>query len=327
MLPSGIGLIKKAWLEKVPYVSLTPQDGRTVSLLPYFDEKEGRFKQPLPTNDGIIFAKGTPEQGPYYARSPVDDKRDVYIKLVDYTTRFFSFVSTMEILIGIERDILNCSSVVEKYFIFLDRFRAGKNALIANLVMTDIEFLFSNVRSLYDSLQTITRDIFKQLGSGKSKNLPQDYYGMAKLDDNEIRSRYGLSDALIGFYASTRDFFLECRKIRGGFQHQRIDVPVIFSLDEGFALQKHSPFYKDPLTSAFDIWPPEKTKENGLVSVLALISHVNKTVMAHMNSLSEALVSSLSVPSPVVKDFVVFLRGPHTNHLRKSAEYLEKQWV
>jgi len=72
-----------------------PQDGRMVSLLPYLDKKEGKFKQHLPMNYYIILAKGTPEQGPNYARSPVDVRREVYMKLLDCTTRCFSFASTM----------------------------------------------------------------------------------------------------------------------------------------------------------------------------------------------------------------------------------------
>jgi len=327
MLPATIGPAKKAALKRVPYVNLIPEDGRIISLQSYFDENDKTFKQPFPKNDEIIFLKGRPEQGPYYARSAVDEERDIHLRLVDFITRHCSFPSTMKTLLGIERDILNCSAVAEKYFIFLDLFRRKKDALIANLVMTDIEYLFGNIRSLYDSLQVLANDVLVHTGKTRSKKLPKSYFDMVKLEDIEMKRKYGLPDPLLEFYTDTRDFFLDCRRIRGGFQHHRIDIPVIFSLEEGFALQKNSLFFNDPVVSTFDIWPTHKIKENGLVSVLALISHLNRMVIAHTDLLSEALVASVSAPLPVFKEFRLFLRGPYTHHLLKSQEYLEHQWI
>jgi len=327
MLPATIGPAKKAAIAKVPYVNLIPEDGRIISLQSYFDPDERIFKQPFPQDDEIIFLKGKPEQGPYYAKSAVDEERDVHLKLVDFITRYCSFPSTVETLLGIERDILNSSAVVEKYFIFLDLFRRKKDPLVANLVMTDIEFLFSNIRSLYDSLQMLTKDVLKHLEKIRSKNLPDSYYDMVKLEDSEMKRKYNLPDPLVKFYTNTRSFFLDCRRIRGGFQHLRTDIPVVFSLEEGFALQKGSLFFIDPVVSTFDIWPAHKIKDNGLVSVLALIAHLNTTMIAHTDLLSEALGASVTVPPPVSKEFLSFLRGPYTHHLIKSQEYLEQQWI
>ena len=328
MLPVAIGPAKRVALGKVPYIALIPKDGRIISLQPYFDESEKTFKQPVPKDDGIIFLKGKPEQGSYYARSPVDNGRDVYLRLADFITRYCSFPPTMKTLIGVERDFLNCSVVVEKYFILLDLFRKKGNPLIANLVMTDIEFLFSNIRSVYDSLQMLTKDVLKHHGNSRSRKLPDSYYHMVKLDDAEMKRKYNLPDPLMGVYSSTRNFFLDCRRIRDGFRHYRIDIPVIFSLDEGFALQKDSLLFSDPVVSTFDIWPTHKVKANNLVSVLALISYLNKTVLTHAATLSEALEASVSVPPPVLRDQIrLFLRGPYTHHLVKCQRYLEEQWI
>lgn len=327
MLPSSFGPAKKAALAKIPYVNLIPEDGRIISLLSFFDEKEKIFKLPIPKDNDIILMKATPEQGPYYARVPVDEEKDVYLKLIDYVNNVFSFPSTIHTLLGIERDILNCSAVVEKYFIFLDLFRRNRDPLIANLVMTDVEFLFGNIRSLYDSLQILLRDILERVGNVTSKKLPQSYYDVVKLENSKIQRKYNLPNPLLQFYADTRDFFLASRKIRGGFQHQRIDIPVIFSLDEGFALQKNGPFFKDPIACIFDIWPENKIKENGLVSLLALIAHLNKTVLTHTDLLFEALSVSVSNPSPIIKEHKVFLRGPYTIHLQRLSRYLNDQWV
>ena len=327
MLPVSFAPAKKAALRKVPYVNLIPEDGRIVSLQPYFDESEKTFKQPIPRENEVAFLKCKPEQGPYYARLVVDEGRDVYLRLVDFITRYCSFPSTMKTLIGIERDILNCSAVVEKYFILLDLFRKKKNTLIANLVMTDIEFLFSNIRSLYDSLQILTKDLLKRLGKSKSSQLPDRYYQIVKLNDTKMKQKYDLPDPLMEFYSNTKSFFLNCRNLRNGFRHYRTDIPVIFSLDEGFALQKDSFLFNDPVVFTVNIWPTHKVKGRGLVSVLALISYLNTKMVAHTDLLSDALATSISVPAPVFEEFSLFFRGPYTHHLVKGQEYLEQQWT
>jgi hypothetical protein len=231
------------------------------------------------------------------------------------------------ILIGVERDILNCSAILEKYFIFLDLFQKTKDPLIANLVMTDVEFLFGNIRSLYDSLQVLISDILRHARIGKSANLPHSFADMVKLEGEELTRKYDLPAPFIEFYANTKDFFLACREIRRGFQHQQIDIPVLYCLEEGFALQKESPLFKDPVVTKFNIWPKDKIKQDGLVSLLALISFLNLTLLTHTDLISQALENSLFAPQPTVKEYFVFLRGPYINHLKRSKEFLNEQWV
>jgi len=213
----------------------------------------------------------------------------------------------MNTLLGIERDIFNCSAVVEKYFVFLDMFRARKDPLIANLVLTDVEFLFSNIRSLYDSLQFLTADILRRSDVCKSANLPRSFADLAKLEKEELRQKYRLPEPLMQFYIDTKNFFVACREIRGGFQHQRIDITVLYCLDEGFALQKETPFFEDPVVARFNIWPSRKIKEGVLVSLLALIAFLNSAVIAHTDALSNALETSFTQPQPIVKDYLAFL--------------------
>lgn len=317
--------MSKSALAKVPFVSLIPEDGRLVSLLPFFEEKTLSFKIPFPQPDGIVLCHGKPEQGPYYAKSAVDEERDLYSKLIDYVTLSWSFPSTTAILAGIERDLINCSSIVEKYFVFLNKFRSEKNPMIANLVMTDIEFLFGNIRSLYDSLQVLVGDILEKAGKKKA-HLPESYYDMVKLDKKKMLEKYDLPEPLQKFYADTKEFFLACRTIRGGFQHWRVDIPVIYCFDDGFALQKGNAYLKDPVVIRFQIWPKNKIRENGLVSLLGLIGYLHSNMLAHMDLLTEALKASISTPKPISEDFKVFFRGPHIQHLKLSNKYQSEQW-
>ena len=326
MLPVSGANVSKSALKKVPYVDLIPEDGRAISMLPFFDEIKQNFKVLVPQHDGgIAMISGKPVQGPYYAKSIVDKERDIHSQLIEYITLSLSFKSTSHILAGIQRDIINCSSVIEKYFILLNLFRSKKDLMIANLVLTDVEFLFANIRSLYDSMQVLIRDILKRADKTK-RILPCSFNDIEKLETDKLK-KYELSPSLREFYNVTKEFFIACRTIRVGFQHSRIDIPIIFCLDEGFALTKETNFLKDPIVKRFNIWPKEKIKENSLVSLLGLMTYLNKTVLEHMDLLAETLKLSISAFPPISNTFKVYFRGPHLRHLKLSGKYLNEQWI
>jgi hypothetical protein len=326
MLPIFGANVPKGALEKIPYINFIPKDGRVISLLPFFDGIAGTFRVLVPQDDGsILLVPGKPVQGPYYAMTIVEEGNDLHSQLIEYITLSLSFQSTVNILGGIERDIINCSSVVEKYFIFLNLFRSTKDPMIANLVLTDVEFLFANIRSLYDSIQVMIGDILGKVDKTKP-HLPDSFYDMVKLEETDQLKKYSLSQPLRKFYSETKEFFLACRTIRTGFQHRRVDIPIILCLDEGFALTKDNTFLKDPVVARFNIWPQEKNK-NGLVSLLGLIAYLNKTVLWHMDLLTEALKAAIPALPLISNDFGVFFRGPHIQHLNLSNKYQIEQWI
>ncbi len=325
-MPNQLAVMKKAILQHVPYVNMIPNDGRAISLLPFFDEKTNKFRVPARQSDeSILLLQGKPVQGPYFSKSAIEQK-DLYSPLVEFVTLSWSYPRTMEVLAGIERDIINCSSVVEKYFLFLDLYRSTKDPMIANLVLTDIEFLFGNIRSIYDSVQVLIGDILARARKTEI-HLPESYYDAIKLSKATLTEKYGLQQPLVNFYESTKEFFLACRTIRGGFQHWRIDIPVIFCFDDGFALTNDTTYLKDPIVAKFKIWPKEKMKENNLVSLLGLIAYLNGTVLSHLDLLTEAIKASIPTPEPITNDFHLFFRAPHIHHMMKSSKYQAQQWI
>lgn len=217
-----------------------------------------------------------------------------------------------------------CSVVVEKYLIFLDLYRNTKDVLTSNLITTDLEYFFGNIRSINDLLQSLIRDLWKRTSN---KNLPNSFYDMVKREPNDLKRKYNLPEPLIKYYVDAKDFFLKCRGIRDGIYHRGLNIQVVFCTEDGFALQKDNPLFPNPLTSEFKIWPEEKIKKNGLVSVLALISYINKRLLEDTDAFSQALIQSLQPLPPISETHKLFLRGPYIHHLLKSEEYLEKQWI
>lgn len=315
--------VDKGELRKVPYIDYIPSDSRTVFLQPYLDKRDNTFKTFVPKGNQLTWIFAEPVESCYYAETLIDESKDIYIKLIDVIARHYSFDSVINTLLAILRDIENCSVVVEKYFIFLDLYRNAKDVLTSNLITTELEYFFGNVRSVYDLLQSLISDLWRRTSN---KNLPDNFSQMVEPKSGDLRCKYDLPESLIKYYIDTKDFFVKCREIRNSIYHRGLNIQIVFCTEEGFALQKN-PLIPNPITSKFDIWPEEKTKENGLVSVLALISYVNKRVLEDTDAFSQALVQSVKPPHAISETHKLFFRGPYVHHLLKSEEYLKKQWI
>jgi len=315
--------VDKDELRKVPYIDYIPLDGRMVFLQPYLDKKDNTFKTFVPQGNKLTWIYAEPVESCYYAEAVIDKSKDIYLRLIDVIARQYSFDSVINTLLGIIRDIENCSVVVEKYFVFLDLFRNTEDVSTSNLITTDLEYFFGNVRSIYDLLQTLIQDLMRRTSK---KKLPNRFSRMIRQNSENLRRKYDLPEALIKYYIDTKDFFVKCRDIRDSIYHRGLDIQIVFCTEDGFALQKN-PLIPNPLTSKFDIWPEEKIKKNGLVSVLALISYINKRILDDLGTFSQVLTQSIQPLPPISETHKLFFRGPYIHHLLKSEEYLEKQWV
>jgi hypothetical protein len=311
-------------LKKAPYVSHAPSNGRVLFSYPYLDENNKTFKMWFPQNNELTYLFATPVESCYYAEGIVDVSTDIYVKMIDTIVRHYSFESLFGYLSSIVRDVLNCSVVVEKYFVFLERYRLKKDALSYGLIATELEYFFGNVRSLYDLLQKMIKDLWTKVTGNK---LPDSFHTMTIKGTSLLRDKYGLPDPLITYYINTKDFFVKCCEIRNSIYHQGFSMNLIFCMDDGFALEKDSPLFPNSLVVEFDnIWPKSKIKQNGLVSVLALIAYINSRVLGNLDDFSNALTQSI-VPSPPISERCrLFLRDPYVHHLLKSEEYMKKQW-
>ena len=192
-----------------------------------------------------------------------------------------------------------------------------------NFVLVDIEFLFTNIRSAFDSLQFLISTVWK---IEQKRDLPRHFSDIIKCNTSDFKQKYDLPISLINCYQKSKDFFDKCKQIRDGINHLSMDTKAVFCLEDGFALQK-STFLNEPITRYFDIWIPEKIKENDLVSVLALYAYLNQSFLDSTESFSESLKESVKKVSIISSKYNLFLRGPYLSHLINSNKYLEEQWI
>ncbi|MHA1409292.1 MAG: hypothetical protein ACTSQY_03050 [Candidatus Odinarchaeia archaeon] len=152
--------VKASLLKQVPYISHIPTDGRTVFLQPYYNEKKNAFDLYNPVGDELHILWSHLTEGRYWSPRLVNLKNDLYIEFFDTLAKHYTLPHILNEMIRIEADIMNCCTVVGKYFLHLNVFLETKSQAISNMVRTDLEYYFGNVRSLYDLIQSIVQNLW-----------------------------------------------------------------------------------------------------------------------------------------------------------------------
>ncbi len=318
----GLFSVSLEELKKIPYLDHFPKDGRIVFSNPYFNPKDKTFKIFIPQAGKIIWLFAEPVESCYYAENILSESTDLYLSVVDIIGRHYSFDSVMQNLWSIIRDVLNCGVAIEKYFVFLDRYRNTNNLMSSSLVATELEYFFGNLRSLYDLLQKIINDLWMR---ATGKKLPESFNRVVSKE--HLKEKYGLPDPLISYYENAKAFFDKCCLIRDNIYHRGLGVETIFCFEDGFALQKDS-IFPSPFVSEFDnIWPQKKIKKNGLVSILALMAYVNNEMLRSLNLFSQTLIQTIPPYPTTSEKCKIFLRSPFAHHLIESERYIEEQWI
>jgi len=326
---SPMGTAKKEEFAKVPYIHHVPTDGRTVFLAPYVDKTDNKWKVHVPTSRGLTWIFAEPIESCYYAELIADQAKDIHVEIIDVVARHYSFDSVLRNALELLRRLVNCAVLLEKYFIWLSQFRRTKNLMIANLVQTDLEFLFGNVRTSYDLMHNILEELWKKTGQPLLKQ--GSFRKMVQMTPSNLEQKYGLPKPMIDYYQSSKEFFLMIRRIRDGIYHyqatRKADITSIVFCDvEGFALSEGHVF-RDMASYTSRIWPANKIKPNGLVSILALISYVMTKMVQASEGFSQALVESIIPLEPVSTSYRLFLRSAYAPHLLRLDRYLKEQWI
>jgi len=103
--------------------------------------------------------KAEPVRSLYYSEEILDNTRDLNINLFNLLITHYSFDSMLRTTNSLMKQILACSVVLEKYFVFLQLFKNTGNPLVSDMVASDVECLFGNIRILFDEIQYIIREL------------------------------------------------------------------------------------------------------------------------------------------------------------------------
>lgn len=230
-------------LSKIPFIDIENLHGRTIATLSFF--AEGDWHLWVPTDKGIIKIKGWPSEGCYFGKE-VEKPTDAYLEFLNFIAQRCSWPSVIRPFLGLQQDFFNLCACVKKFGILFEQ-SANLKTATARLVATELEYLFSLCRSVFDLLQEI---IFAQWQTVhlvdqriKKKQLPKAFSGIVinsgtLRTEAELINRFHIPQPLAAFYVRSGPFFEVLRTFRDRFVHGGTTPEHVFITEKGFAVSR-----------------------------------------------------------------------------------------
>lgn len=312
--------------------------GRAVPMLPVYDPDYDGEHVPewaddpdwflaVIQNGKVNWLDGYPAESRYVGKVAASEQ-DIFFPFVHFYTQHASWPNLMGILERIEDDIQNLAMCMSKIALF-QYLSQSSSFETRRFVVSEIEYIFSVCRSLYDLLQDIARNSWDivQLEDGSKNSLPSSFASIALSGDDpvpakELEEKYGLSPTLAEFYESEADEFARIRSFRDSILHHGQIMDIIFATEEGYSVQSSM----EPFAS-FDVWDSDTFLENDLAPIWPPIAYTISHTIETMNRFSHALTKEIAFPPEIAPDYKVFIRGPYVHNLSRLGELMnENVW-
>jgi len=235
-------------------------------------------------------------------------------------------------VIGLRDDFYNLSASLAKLdLLFRLREDAETKGGTSRMVATEVEYIFSVCRSIFDLLQEIIAKLWASVSlldtTIKKRQLKKSFGYMVLLDGtprtrDDLISKFGMPQALADCYARNSEFFLLLRTFRDNIVHNGSRVPIIFSTEKGFAVRETVRPFSD-----FNVWTEEHKQENGLCHLQPALGYaINRTIGA-CEDFSQTLETIIRFPPPIAPGLKLFMRGYFNAHLIASLDAVNNcQW-
>lgn len=209
-------------------------------------------------------------------------------------------------------DIYNLSTAISK----IAHFHTSREAIgsgVSRMVVTEVEYIFSVCRSIFDLLQEIICALWNTIqlvdSSVTKKPLKETFSDTIKfkgtISTTEVLiQRFGLPPSLADFYVRNSEFFMALREFRDNIIHRGSQVQTIFSSESGFLIQGSlKPF------SAMKIWREEEKQPNNLVPLLPALGVVIRNTLFACEDFSSTMEKIIHFPPPIAPNMKFFMRG------------------
>ena len=311
-------------LRQITFIDNLPSEGKAVFLVPHYDNTDNTFKLYLEgENRELTFVYAEPVDACYWSTKLINPKKDMKIKIFETLAQYHAYPSVISKLAYLIEDLNNCCSIFEKYFMFVNVSQSEPDNFNSSIFLSDYESHYGNIRSIYDILQWIISDLWK-IYFPKRNQLKTKFSDMVKQEAKDLELTYNMEQDLLNFYAKTSPFFKIIKDIRDNVFHSGRTV-TIYRSPQGFSISKNGRIARE--YDAFSIWPPEKERQNGIVSLLALLAFNNTQLMNHLDFLDETILNVFPKSAPLSCTAGLFYRNPRLYHLLNLEYYLKHQWI
>lgn len=315
--------ISRTELAKIPYIDAEAIGGRSLTTLTFYEAKQWHMW--IATPDGLHPLLGHPVEGDYFGKEP-ESETDACVTFLDFMAQRACWADALHPIEGLSCDIHNLGASLAKIDLFYKVSRERKTE-ISRFVSTEIEYIFSVCRSIFDLLQkTISRLWSRIIPTDKSllkKNLPDSFRGMVLKDRSlmtpgEISQRWNIPKEFAEYYARQGPFFELLRGYRDQISHHGKDLRFLFVTERGFALSADT----DPF-ACFKVWNDEHMLPNRLASLRPILAHIITETIKACEEFTSVMQRFIIFPPPIAPEFTLFLRGHHTKELLQMSSIID----
>jgi hypothetical protein len=318
-------------LEEIPFITHVPRDGRGVLLQPWYDHDKGEWDMYFEARPGDFIRIEMIEyhSGIFYSHRQVVNS-DFEMPLVGLVAQHLSFKGIPRLLFSLIDDFNMLCACLKKIAIF----SSLEDDCSSSLIRSELDYLFSLVRAMYDILQTlvgkITRLLVPQDGGSCISQMP-DSFAKIVLDGDTIRSpeelmrKYSLPLPLARFYHSRATIFRQVRSTRVAIEHHGKNIPDVFATENGPGIRTSGL----PLWEEMAVWSMHDIQPNGIGSVQSLAAFLTDSCLDTCASLESALREVIDrnlLPPPIVADAKTFYRNPLAAELIGLEEMVRSPW-
>ena len=304
-----------------PFVDHSPIDKRGIYPRAYYNEEDDRVCINVwLVRDRTLIHLPDDYIGPFWAKAPIDKSIDLYFPLLQMIAQHYSYKYVVERhYVHLQGDIVNLAAILRKHFVLLDYFRRNEAYETCVLVSTELEFLFTVVRSMFDHMI----GIFCELRRINGKDHPKESFNkMFNKSNGQLKNidERKAPKSFLDFCENWRPFFLSTTNIRDNVIHRGQSLEWITCRQDGFAVRCDEHPY-----NGLSICQSDNVK-NDTVSVLAIMAWAMKQVFEAMADFANALERSVPHGQAISDNWHVYLRTGLDCELKKLDEYLRQQW-
>ena len=265
----------------------------------------------IPAGNQLIEVKAWPAEAFYFSVEP-ESSVDIYLHFLDFIAQRASFPELQKAICGLQDDVFNLSASLAKV-LHLHTARDVVGTGVSRMVVTEVEYLFSVCKSIYDLLQEIASSLWETIhlhdSSVRKKPLKETFSKMVlfkgrESTQQELSERFGLPQPLAAYCPRNAKFFMSLRDIRDSIVHRGSQIQTIFSSDTGFLIQRSLKPFSD-----MEIWRDEERHSNDLVPLFPALGVVIHNTLSACEDFSSTIEQVIQFPPPVVPGMKLFMRG------------------
>lgn len=321
--------VKIELLKKVPYINLPgiKDDGRGVSLDAYFEPGERVFKAPFFFKSEYRELRPVDLVAFYYSTQPANPNLDVSLSIFNTLNKKYFYNKIANTIWAFMQDFVSLCGIIEIYFILCESSSRRRSEDVRFLVRNLLEYLLFVIRSAFDLIQKITKNV---VFMNKDFKIGGSFNDMFRSNGDFRSDKWPrIPEGIVDFYKASYPFFRIFKDLRDAISHKDYGLSPIYDLDGDFGLGIKKGEEKTVFTPFGDygVWPIEERKPNNIGSTLSFIIFGISELIKVSDVLSESLVKSFPITPLIKNKYSVYFRGGYTRHLLDLEKLKSNPWL